>query len=517
VSALRVRGLRKSFGATRALDDVDLDVEQGTIHVLLGGNGSGKSTLLKALAGVVPADAGEIEVAGRKHDASSFNPGLARECGLHFVHQQASTFQDMTVAENLAIGRGFELGTGMRIQWRKVRRRTEEVLARFEIPASPDTEMAELGRATQTMVAIARALQDQEDVDQGIVFLDEPTACLPAKETVILLDALRRYAAAGQTIVLVTHRLKEATAVADRATVLRDGRLVATVDGDHIDHDQLVELIMGGVAVLQPRSPATRSPAGRAAQADRPEALAVNGLVGGAVREASFEVHAGELVGIAGLLGSGRTTLLRLLFGLTPVESGEILGVGSRGAGYRPRDAMAAGLAYVPEDRAEAVFADMSVSDNLSIATLRDYWRGLRLRHGAEQADSRNLLGTFLIKASSEVAPVATLSGGNQQKVVLARWLRREPRVLLLDEPTQGVDIAARAEIYALIRQATDEGACALVVCADLEEITTFCDRALVLRDGRVVDDVPAEQLQLERLEREVHGTIGAATEAAVG
>jgi ribose transport system ATP-binding protein len=511
VPALRVRGLSKTFGATRALDDVGLDVERGQIQVLLGGNGSGKSTLLKALAGVVPADAGQIEVAGRTYDASAFNPGIARENGLHFVHQQSSTFPDLTVAENLAIGRGFERGAAGRIRWRSVRRRTEEVLARFEIPVEPDTPMAEVGRATQAMVAIARALQDQEDIHQGIVFLDEPTASLAVKETLLLLDALRRYAAAGQTIVLVTHRLREAIAVADRATVLRDGRLVETIGRDRIKQDELVELIMGGTdaRVNGVAEGGTRTARSR----ERPKgqdgsALEVRDLVGRAVRGASFKVEAGELVGIAGLLGSGRTTLLRLLFGLTPVESGEIHGLGAPGRDYGPRDAMAAGVAYVPEDRADAMFAELSVSENLSMATLSEYWRGLRLRHGAERRDSRELLDDFMITAPSEAAPVATLSGGNQQKVVLARWLRRRPRVLLLDEPSQGVDIAARAAIYELIRHAIDEGACALVVCSDLEEIATFCDRALVMRDGRVVHDVPSERLQLESLERHVHGAL---------
>ncbi|HEX5713701.1 MAG TPA: sugar ABC transporter ATP-binding protein [Solirubrobacterales bacterium] len=484
----------KSFNATQALDDVSLELGKGSVHALLGGNGSGKSTLVKLIAGVERADAGVLEVRGRRHQLSAMTPALARAEGLHFVHQQTSVFPTLSVAENLAIGRGFETGRGGRIEWRRARARAAAVLERFQIEADPRQPLGELGPARQTMVAIARALQDQDSDGEGVLLLDEPTASLPAPEVALLLAALRRYAAAGQAIVYVTHRLEEVFAVADRATLLRDGRVVGTVEPGALDHDSLAELMMG------------RSVAQIERLRGRPEGavvLAARGLAAGPLAPLDLELRAGEVVGAAGLIGSGRSALLGALFGARPLRSGQVWIDGARREVGSPAAAIAAGLAYVPQDRQrDAAFPELSVGENLSLSVVPDYWHRGVLNRRRERRDALGLFDSFLIAAASPEAPLRTLSGGNQQKVVLARWLRRDPRVLLLDEPTQGVDVGARAEIYELVHGAVAAGATALVSSSDFEELARICDRVIVLRKGRVAGQLGAPELDAERLAR---------------
>jgi ribose transport system ATP-binding protein len=331
-----------------------------------------------------------------------------------------------------------------------------------------------------------------------VLVLDEPTSSLPASEVDILLAALRRYAAAGQTILLVTHRFDEVTAVADRATMLRDGRHVGTVERDELTQDVLIELMLG--------RPVDRLVRQRVGRRTGEVLLRCRDLRGGKVDGASFEVREGEIVGLAGLLGSGRSTLLRLLFGLTPRHGGEVeLGAAAL-APRDPADAIAAGLAYVPEDRArDAVFAEMTVAENMGMAVIPRYWRHGRFARGAERHDARELMARFGVKATSERARFASLSGGNQQKAILARWMRCLPRLILLDEPTQGVDIGARLELYALIRDAVEAGAAAVVVSSELEELEALCDRALIMRQGRIVGEVDGDDLHADNLERLAH------------
>jgi ribose transport system ATP-binding protein len=493
-TVLRAESVSKAFGATQALDDVAFELKKGSVHALLGGNGSGKSTLIKLIAGVEPADAGELEIRGERYDLRSMTPALARESGLHFVHQQRSTFPQLTVAENLAIGRGFDTGFGGRIEWRQARRRAAGVLERFQIDAHPDQPLDELGPATQTMVAIARALQDQDAAADGVLLLDEPTASLPAPEVTLLLDALRRYADAGQAIVYVTHRLEEVFAVADRATLLRDGRVVDTVAPGSLDHEALVELMMG--RTVEQIEHLRGRPEGQTI-------LAVRGVSAGPLSALDLELRAGEIVGLGGLIGSGRSTLLKALFGVRPLESGEVWIDGELRQIGSPPDAMAAGCAYVPEDRQkDAAFPELSVGENLSLTVIPDYWHRGMLNRRREQRDTLGLFDSFLITAESDGAPLRSLSGGNQQKVVLARWLRREPRILLLDEPTQGVDVRARAEIYELVHRAVAGGAAALVASSDFEELARVCDRVIVLRKGEAVAELGGEELDADRIAR---------------
>lgn len=477
--ALSVRDVSKTFAGTKALDAVSFDVVPGNVHALLGGNGSGKSTLIKILAGVYRADpGGAIGLAGEVAAADQMTPELAASLGLRFVHQDIGVFPELTVAENIGLVNGFE-GRAGRVPWRSLRRRTADLLARFEVDARPEQRMAELRPADQTMVAVARALEDDSS-GLAILVLDEPTASLPRHEVELLLDAVRRCAASGQTILLVSHRIDEVLAIADAVTVLRDGREVVTRDAAGLTEDELIRQIVGrSVQTVFPRPPEVA--------ADRATALRVSGLCGDPVLDASFEVLAGEVVGLAGLLGSGRTELLRMIFGAHPREAGEIELYGEPIAPASPTAAMDLGIAYVPEQRGiDAAFPELTVRENLSLANVGSYRRGPFFGHGAERRDASRDMERFSIRAAGQGATFSSLSGGNQQKTILARWLRLRPRLLLLDEPTHGVDVGARADVYSILDEAVAEGLAVLLVSSDFEELSRVVDRVLVMRAGRI-------------------------------
>jgi ribose transport system ATP-binding protein len=484
----------KNFPGTRALDDVSVEVIGGTIHCLLGANGSGKSSLIKILAGVYQADpGGTVTVGSHTLDADRTSPAWARSVGLHFVHQDLAIFTSLSVAENLAIGRGFPTNPLTKaVRWRALGRHARTVLERFHVDVDPKRLVGDLRPAGRTMVAIARALQDQSDASEGVLILDEPTVALPAVEVDVLFDALKRYAKAGQTIVYVTHRLEEVTRIADRVTVLRDGQVAATLESVEATKERLVELIVGRAL---DHEAATSSTLG-----GEDLVLEVSELSGGPLRGVSFGLRRGEVLGIAGLVGSGRTSILTTLFGLQPPAfgtvklNGEIVSFSSIDA------AMDAGFGFVPEDRSESAFVTMSLKENLSAAEVSKYWRGMRMRERAEATDARQSIVDFSIKAVSERQPFATLSGGNQQKAIVARWLRRQPKILLLDEPTQGVDVEARAEIYRLVREAVASGTSVLVVTADLEELARVSDRVVVLTQGRISGEVRGPEIDPSRL-----------------
>lgn len=493
VPALRIAHVSKTFPGTRALNDVSFDVAPGEIHALLGGNGSGKSTLIKILAGVYHADpGGTITVGDTTIAADHTSPAQARTIGLHFVHQNPAVFSALTVAENMAVGAGFAMHAGV-INWRLLYRRTQILLDRFDITVSPKAVMSSLRPAERAMVAIARALQDQEDTHAGVLVLDEPTASLPRAEVNTLMAALTRYAQNGQTILFVSHRLDEVIAGAHRATVLRDGQLAGTAAGTELTEPTLIRLIAGRqldeVFPVMPRVATDRV------------ALAVRGLAGGPLRDVSLDLGYGEVLGVAGLLGSGRSELLKMIFGAYATKKGT-MELDGRPVRFRHvGEAIDVGVAYVPEDRiTEAAFADMSLSENVTAAVVSRYWSKLRLRRRAADQDARSAIGEFGIDAASEQQTMSTLSGGNQQKVILARWLRRKPKILLLDEPTQGVDVNARAQIYALVRAAVAEGCSVLLVSSDFEELARVCDRVIVLAGGQVTAELRAPAIDPARL-----------------
>jgi ribose transport system ATP-binding protein len=498
LEVLRVDGISKTFPGTRALDRVSLGFRRGEIHALLGNNGSGKSTLIKVLAGVYSADpGGTITVKRQRFDADRFTPTLAKSLGLHFVHQTPALFPMLSVAENLAIGRGFEVSARSRILWQAQRARAQALIARFHIRALPDQPVFTLKPADCTLVAIARALQDQDGQQEGVLILDEPTAALPGPEVDRLLTTLRRYADAGQTIIYVSHRLEEVLRASDRVSALRDGRHVGTAETQGMDEAQLVALMLGR-HVEQQRAQ-KRAGSG-------PALLSVRDLSGGPVRGVSFELPRGEVLGIAGLLGAGASELLRLLFGAQPPSAGSVELEGQPYQPASPAQAIARKVAYLPPDRAtESSFAALSVRSNLSAVNVGRYFQGLRLRHDQERADSTAAISRFMIRTAGDLQSLSTLSGGNQQKVVLARWLRDDPKLFLLDEPTQGVAVHARAEIHGFLRAAARSGMGLIVVSSDFEELVQLCDRVLVMAQGRIVDAVAGAALDAHRLTELAH------------
>ena len=496
-----VSGVTKSFAGVKALDDVTMEIERGQIHALLGGNGCGKSTLVKILAGVLDADSGTVAIRDTSTPAHDWNVAKARAAGIHVVHQHGGTFEELSVAENLAIGRGFERGRSGAIRWRVTHARAVQILDRFEIDAAPRQKLGTLRPAARMMVAIARALQDQEHEGGGLLILDEPTAALPNDDADLVARTLARYAATGQSVLFVSHRLDEVLRLASVATIVRDGRVVDERRTEGLQESELVELMVGHKVRTSGRSTS------KAFDEKAPPVLRLENVVGGAVRGASLTVRPGEIVGVAGLLGSGRSQLLRVAFGSVPTESGDIY-VADRPVRFRgTRDAMRVGIALVPEDRAtESVLPDLSLRENFTAARVAAYWRRLRLSKPMERRDATAAIAKYHIVAPDTEATMATLSGGNQQKIVFARWLARDPKLLLLDEPTHGVDAHAREQLYDVVRDATGRGAGVLVVASDFEELVRLCDRVVVMVAGRTTQEVQGDDLNLRRLTELAYG-----------
>ena len=497
--ALELAGLSKTFPGGRALDGVSFALARGQVHALIGGNGSGKSTLVRCLAGIQPADpGGEVVVGGERVAADGISPQWARANGLRFVHQDPGMFPTLTVQENFALGHGYPTAVA-RIRWGALQRRAQDLLERFQIEARPDQLLGDLRPADRAMIAIARAMQDRYEGRADAVstlILDEPTASLPEDEVELLLSAVRRYVRDGLAIVFISHRLDEVMAISDTVTVLRDGRLVASRPAEGLRERDLVRYIVGEALEELEQAPAVDAPGEVVAS--------LANVTAGPLRDVSLEARAGEVLGLAGLLGSGRTEVLRTLFGSLKVKAGRVE-IGHREARFSaPSDAMAEGVAFVPEDRTEAIFPSMTVRENFSAPSMRRYSRILVNRR-REKAEAKAALDEFGVRAAGYEMPISLLSGGNQQKVVLARWLNRRPRLLLLDEPTQGVDVGARADAYAIIRRAAESGMAVIVVSSDFAELADLSDRVLVLTAGRVTGELRGAEVTRHNLTERAH------------
>jgi ribose transport system ATP-binding protein len=482
---LVLRGVSKTFAGTVALKDVDFDLRPGEIHALLGENGSGKSTLVKILAGYhTPDPGGECTMNGREFDLGS--AAAATACGLRFIHQDLGLIPDLTVFENLALGRG-----GRRRWWLSdtaERHEAERLLSAVGVGLDAGRMVRDLSSAERTMVAIVRATRDVSNV----LVLDEPTATLPADDAHRLFAMIRVIRDQGASIIYVTHRLGEVFELADRATVLRDGVRVATREVNGLTQDDLIALILG-------RPPSELYVHARNSTSD--VVLAVRGLRGRLLRDVAFEVRAGEVFGIAGLTGSGREELIRLLAGDGAWEAGEIDVGGRRLRSLSPRAAIKAGIVYQPADRkSRGAIPELSVADNVTLpghalsSPLR--WLGA----GRERADVRLWLEHLRVSPPAPSAALATLSGGNQQRVVIARWLRRDVRVLLLEDPTHGVDVGAKRLIYQGLAEIARGGGAVVATSSDNDELAAICDRVLVLADGTGVGTLAGVELTSERL-----------------
>lgn len=491
--AIEITGLDKHFGGTKALSGASLKVRRGTVHALLGGNGSGKSTTIKILAAVHQADAGRLRVFGHDHPLSGYTPTTAQQAGFRFVHQDLGLFEELSIEENFALDAGYPRNRVGGVDWKALRRRVARLLAEYELDADPRQPIKQLRPADRTIVAIARALQDQEG-DELILILDEPTASLAAHESKRLLELVRRRADQGQTVVMVSHRLQEVLSVAHDFTVFRDGRVVGELVDARPTEDQLVE-IMAGAAVASLR------PTGSARHRRGKAVLEFEGLESGPLRGIDLAVHEGEIVGIAGLVGSGRSSLLQAAFGVVQPSGGSMSLGGRPFTPLRIDAAIEQGVGMVPEDRGrDAAFPEHSVSENLALAMLKENGRGGWMSRGRERRVADQLIKKFSIKVAGSRALFTSMSGGNQQKVIIARWLQRKPQLLLLDEPTQGVDVMSRADIYAVIREAAAQGCAVLVASSDMSELHALCDRIVLLARGRITGEVDAETVDVDEL-----------------
>jgi ribose transport system ATP-binding protein len=480
-AALEVFSLSKTFEGQRALREVDFDVKPGEIHALVGQNGSGKSTLIKILAGFETPDPGAGARIGDQ-PLRLGDPQAALDARLSFVHQDLGLVETMSAMENIALGTGYATRSGGRVDWPAERARAQRALDLVGSTVDPRTTVEDLPPVQRTAVAIARALSVAAE-DGRFIILDEPTASLPRSEADHLFEIVRGLARRGMGVVLVSHHLEEVLGVADRITVLRDGRRVASVDAAGLDRHQLAALIVGREVTQHE---------GTARETADAAALAASGLRGHTVQDVAFSVAPGEIVGVAGIIGSGREELAGLLFGFE-TRRGDVVVDGTALPPHAPGSSIAAGLALVPADRArDGLVLEMTVQENLTLGDLAPFWRGGRLRHRAERAETIEWLDRLQVQPRRPEALVHTLSGGNQQKVLLGKWLRLRPKVLILDEPTQGVDVGAKVEIYAAVEQAAHAGVGVLVSSSDPEELALLCDRVLVLRHGSVAAELPS-------------------------
>jgi rhamnose transport system ATP-binding protein len=469
---LEFRDVHKSFGAVRALTGVSFDVREADTHALVGENGAGKSTLLKILAGIIHPDRGELFWQSERITLTSPREGLER--GIGMVYQEMLAFPNLSVTANIFAGREIT-GAGGRLREREMRERTAALLAELHLAVSPDAIAESLPAAHRQLLQVARALA----FDCRILVLDEPTTSLTDAEADHLFAVLRKLKNRGVTILYVTHRLPEVFRLCDRITVLRDGGHAGTFDRADASPDRIVRAMVG--RDLPPRAAAGGAPAPSA------PALVLAGLSRPpCFRNVSLSVAAGEIVGLFGLVGSGRSELLETVFGLFRPSAGSITVDGVGLTLRSPRQAARAGLALVPEERhRQGLFFNLSVRQNLMLAA-RTVAGDLLIRGARERDDTRRLLDQWRIKAAGPEVGPESLSGGNQQKVVLARWLATGPRVLMLDEPTKGVDVGAKFEIHEIIRRQAAHGLACLVASSDLPEVLSLCHRILVMREGRL-------------------------------
>lgn len=490
-AVLQLRNLAKTFGGVKALQGVDLTVRAGEIHGLLGQNGSGKSTLIKVLAGFHQPDAGgELFVNGAQVELP-LAPGDYKRLGMRFVHQDLGLIPSLSVLENLFLD---ELSTGRSasINWKKWRAEARDLFEKYGVDLNPSRMVTELRPVERALLAIVRAVAGAPA--NGLLVLDEPTVFLPQDDTAMLFELTRNVAAAGAGVLFVSHDLEEVKQITDSFTVFRDGRVVGGGATGDFTRDEIVKLIVGHEIKAVSHRSAGQIEASRVA-------ASVEGVKGGLVVEASFSVHAGEILGLTGLSGSGFEDVPYIMFGAAKADAGTLT-IGGASVKLRrqsPAEAFASGMALVPADRPrDGAILSLSVLDNVSMQTLDTYQVGPFLRRGRMRDEARKVLGSFDVRPSDPTLPCSALSGGNQQKVLMAKWLQTRPALLMVHEPTQGVDVGAREEIFAVLRSATAEGMAVLCASSDHEQLALICDRVLVFRQGRIVAELTGNRVTKE-------------------
>jgi rhamnose transport system ATP-binding protein len=483
---VELRRLSKSYGGVVALADVSFAIEQRTVHALVGENGAGKSTIVKLLTGVIQPDDGELRVDGQSQRIG--DPQTAHKLGLVAMYQEPTVFPDLTVAENVFAGR-HPRGHARTVEWSRMRDEASRILGDLGVELAPDTPVRGLGVADRQLLEIAKALSSSA----RLLIMDEPTAALSPNEVQNLFETVRRLRTRGVAVMFISHRLEEVDAIADVVTVLRDGRHIATRPAAELSHGEIVRLMVGrSLDALFPKEEAEIGDV----------VLRVQGLGRrGVFSDVSFELRRGEIVGLAGFVGAGRSEVARSIFGIDRPDTGELWIDGRRFRPRSPRAALRRGLAYLPEDRLQqGLVQPMSIAVNAALAILPDLTPGGVLRPRRERALARRFIEQLQIKATSPAQVVSGLSGGNQQKVVLSKWLAAEPRVLILDEPTHGVDVGTKADVHRTISHLATQGLTILLISSELPEVLGMSDRVLVMREGRLVAEFARADATQERI-----------------
>ena len=497
-SGLSTRGLTKSFGGPPVVKDMEFDLRPGEVHAVVGENGAGKSTFLKLIAGVHQPDAGQIAIDGMPVQIS--NPTVARSLGISLIFQEPTLFPDLSVAENIFMGNHPVRRPLPFIGWQRMRAQAAELLQSIGARIDPAQPVGDLSVAEQQLVEIATALSHRA----RFVLMDEPTASLTPREVERLFGIIRDLTARGTAVVFVNHRLEEVFAIADRITIMRDGVKVGTWDAREISRDEVVRRMVGRELADAPvRTPAQPGEV----------ALEIEGLTSpGVFRDVSLSVHRGEIVALAGLVGAGRTEVARAVFGIDPFERGTIRLFGRPVRFRSPREALRQGLAYLPEDRQhQGLILPMPVAHNISLTILDQLSRAGWLDRCREREIAQEQVRRLRVKANSVTQAAKSLSGGNQQKVLVGKFLVTRPQVLILDEPTRGVDVGAKAEIHRLIGELAAQGMAVLMISSDLPEVLALADRVVVMRDGRVAGELSRSEMSEEAIMRLAVGADGRA------
>jgi len=484
---LSLKNISKRFASVVALDGVDFDVKAGEVHVLVGENGAGKSTLMKIIDGIYQSDEGEIELRGEKTVINS--PREAQSKGIAMIHQELNNILEMTVAENIFLGR--EPKHFMLLDKGKMNSEATKALDAVHVRIDPQKKIKELSIAQMQMVEISKAIS----LEARILIMDEPTSAISEKEVDALFQTVRLLRGRGVGIVYISHKMDEIFRIADRITILRDGKAIGTFNAGEINRNQLISLMVGReiTNVYPPRVPHEIGDA----------VLDVEELSCEPVlHPVSFQLHDGEILGVSGLMGSGRSELLETLFGVRKKTGGTIRVCGQEVGFGSPQKAIHSGMAFVTEDRKHSgLNLKTSIKKDISIVTLSDYCKVLQfINFDLERKAVDGMIETLDIKASSSSSPVTTLSGGNQQKIILARWLLANPRIILLDEPTRGIDVGAKYEIYSIIHQLAASGCSILMVSSEMPEILGVCDRVLVLHEGSLMGELSKADMSQESI-----------------
>ncbi|MGO1183431.1 MAG: sugar ABC transporter ATP-binding protein [Micrococcaceae bacterium] len=497
-SALRLHRVSKTFTGQKALDEVTLDIPRGKVTALLGMNGSGKSTLIKILAGVYDPDPGSALSIGDREYSLPLTPQRAHDAGLRFLHQDLGLIEMLTVADNFALADGFAAkGMFAPINRRRHHDHAERILSMLAVDVSPNRLVRDLSPSERTMVAIARAFQSEEatveSLRQRVLVLDEPTASLPAHEADRVLEMVESLRAHGGTAVYVSHRIEEVMRVADQVAILRDGRLVVDEPLGETSTSALVAKIVGRQLTPAPLRDATVREGG--------VLVTVNDLSGHRLQGVNLSVRSGEILGVTGLMGCGRSELVRVLAGAQQPEAGSMTLEGQNYAPKDPAEAIFAGITCVPQNRRrDGVVLDLSVAENLTLGRVKQFARWAAVDRDAEQTHVQRLMTEYLVKAATPMASVRTLSGGNQQKVVVARAASSQPRLLVLDEPSQGVDALAKQEIANVLRGLADTGVAILVASTDYDDFPGLVDRVVILDRGRVSGELTGDDISEDHI-----------------